>query len=320
MSNLFNSLNYLFQGKNDQDINSLTESEKYKLIEKLPTISKITIAQYLLKKMSSIKERFIESKKKMIENIETNCYKFYKTKISIKEIYDYCNSGKPEEYITYNLLKEKEASELTSKGSEKIDFIHSFFFELQHNNSLMLQFISNLPEKYYEQFSYFMVHFLYENTICSTFKYDELMLITYLILENLIIEKIPKNITNINLENSKKLYSLKNSFLFHYLRAFARKSAVRNFLIPFLSNSFSEIQSKKTSLNLDLGSINKAESSVESVNCQREASDRNLAILKELSNELGLENPAIAGRLTMRCVTNNLDAKEIFLQKKNDIG
>ena len=326
MSNLSNSLNYLFQEKNDQDINSLSESEKNKLIEKLPTISKITIVQYLLKKMASIKERFIESKKKMIENIEINCFKFYKTKIGIKEIYDYCNSGNPEEYITYNLLKEKDTNELISyKSLEEIDFIHNFFFELQKNNSLMLLFISKLSKDYFEQFSYFMVHLLYENTICSTFMYDELMLITYLLLEKLIILDIPKNITNKNLENNKKLFSLKDSFLYYYLKAFARKSAVRNFLIPFLSKIFSDVQSEKELLNIDLNSIIKTPGVGEFVNCQRKISERNipknLEVLGNSKDEFRLEkinfkssfepksNFIKAGRKTMAYTNNPLEIK-----------
>ena len=40
--------------------------------------------------MTSIKERFEDNKKDLLEKIKNNCYEFYKNKIRVEEIYDYC--------------------------------------------------------------------------------------------------------------------------------------------------------------------------------------------------------------------------------------
>ena len=69
------------------------------------------IVQNLLTELISIKNPFLETKNKMIEKIENNCYKYYKYTIQIKQIYDYCALKKPENSINYVLLKGKEAAD-----------------------------------------------------------------------------------------------------------------------------------------------------------------------------------------------------------------
>ena len=85
-----------------------------KIIEKLPTFKKISLLQGLLKEMKSIKERFEDNKNDMLTKISKNCYNYYRSKIGMKKIYDYCKSENPEINLDYILLENTQ--ELLSKN------------------------------------------------------------------------------------------------------------------------------------------------------------------------------------------------------------
>ena len=162
-----------------------TEEELYEYVEKLPTIQKIFIVQNLLKEMMSIKDRFEENKEKMIEKIDSNSFKYFKNLILIKEKYGYILSDNPEVSLNYTLLKNANDILCSFEEDNKV-FIENFFFELRNNNSLILEIIEQINSKYYEQLSNFMIHFLCRNTRNSASAQEELMIITYLIFENLL--------------------------------------------------------------------------------------------------------------------------------------
>ena len=224
------------------------EEEMYEYIYKLPTIQKIFIVQNLLKEMISIKFRFVENKEKMKEKIDLNSFKYFKNKVLIKEIYDYCQLDNPENPIKYNLLK--NANEILTNYEEvRKDFIENFFFDLRNNNTLMINIVENIDSKYYKQLSYFMVHFLYENPACCSFKQDELLIMTYLIIENFIYKKLPiilKKQTN-NIFKENKNYS----FLYYYLNAFTQKTEIRDYLISILEEIILKIENENKIFSLN---------------------------------------------------------------------
>ena len=110
----------------------------YDYVEKLPTIQKIFIVQTLLKEMISIKDRFEDNKEKMKEKIEDNCYKYFKNILSIKEIFDYCESKKPEVSLNYILFKNTDQILYSFEEARK-DFIEKFFLDLRNNYNFMLK-------------------------------------------------------------------------------------------------------------------------------------------------------------------------------------
>ena len=99
--------------KNSEYSNIKLENEEdiFSFIEKLPTIQKIFIVQNLLKEMISIKQLFLDNKQNMIKKIDSNCYKYYKNLLLIKEKLDYCQSKDKEKMINYILLKEEETND-----------------------------------------------------------------------------------------------------------------------------------------------------------------------------------------------------------------
>ena len=240
--------NYTFWNiiKNKNDNNNLPDNEKQiilgkpsnqldvkgdlmKKIEKLPTYIKICLLQGLLKEMKSIKERFEDNKKLLLKKIKNNCYNFYKSKIGMKEIYDYSTTNNPEIHNNYKLIDNPK-----DKLSHNYDILHNLLFLIRDNNDIMLNLIKKCPTDLFEQLSDFIVNYFYENTIDSSFNEEELIIIVYLILEDLIIKKMPKTFSEINKNNHSYI---DNSILSHIFRSITRKVDVRHFICIILSES-----------------------------------------------------------------------------------
>ena len=171
-------------------------------LSKINTFDKVVMLQKLLKEFSSIKGRFEENINKLTEKINKKCYEYFKNKIFIKEILDYCESNKPEEHKDYNLIENNE------KYFDKnvYQLIYDFYFLIRNENYIMLQIIKFSYGNANNELSDFFVNFLYENVINSSFIQDELILMIYLLLDDLFFESFPKFL-NINQINNNKLYT-----------------------------------------------------------------------------------------------------------------
>ena len=215
------------------------------------TFEKIVIVQNLLKEMTSIKERFEGNKEKMIEKIYFNCYNYFNDKVYIKEIFDYCITRKPEEHRDYQLI----SNILDYLDNNMYKSLYDFFFLIRNNNNLMLEIITLSDKFVYEELSDFIVNFFYENIINSSFAQEEVLLMIYLLLENLFFKKMPNNE---DLDNNN-IYStyINNSFLFYVFKALTRKIDIRNFLSSILNDIILRMESFRFPLSLDINIVNR---------------------------------------------------------------
>ena len=226
------------------------ESDVNSFLNKLPTIQKMFVVQNLLTELISIKNPFLETKNKMIEKIENNCYKYYKYTIQIKQIYDYCASKKPETSINYVLLKGKEAEVVLHEFEEsRKNFITNFFFELRNNNILMMKIIKEIDTNYYEQLGYFLTQFLYHNTTNTNFSQDELNLMLYLVMEDTVYNKFPAELTyeylyKLNFEKEK-------IFLYYFIKNLTKKVEIRNYLTNIFHDLILDLESKNQKLSMN---------------------------------------------------------------------
>ena len=172
------------------------ELQELEKIEKLSTFKKIKKLQYLLKEMISMKKTFEINKNKIIDKINQNCFNYYKNKISMKEIYDYCQSKNIEDHISYIVIKEpkKYLNEILQSLYEDI---FEFIFIFRNNNKMMIQLIDNCEQNDYGILCDFLINFYYEDTVNSSFIQEELMLIIYLIIEKHFMSELPKEILNL---------------------------------------------------------------------------------------------------------------------------
>lgn len=220
-----------------------------KNIYNLSTFEKIIFLQGLLKQITSEKDRFEGIKEKMISKINNNCYNYYKTKVKIKQIYDYCQSNNPNIYKEYILLPDSKSILL-----DKYDVIYKTFFILRNNNFKLLKIMNSSPMEYYKRFSNFLIHFFYENTISNSINNDELMLLIYLILENLILNKLPEKF---DITLVRKLF-LNNTFEFFIIMELTRRTDIRNYLVSILSDLILKIENYRDHLFIEIGKIDEA--------------------------------------------------------------
>ena len=128
---------------------------KYNEIDILSTFNKICLAQNLLKEMYSFKERFDDNKNKMIDEIGQNCFKYYKKKIIIKEIYDNFDSNNLDQYINYNLINNPDS--VLDKDIYKS--IYNFLFLIRNHYSSLMKIINYCDSENAKNLSFFLLIF-----------------------------------------------------------------------------------------------------------------------------------------------------------------
>ena len=214
-------------------------------IEKLSTYEKVQILQRLLKEMKSIKERFEENINIMLDRLKNNCKDYYKSQIGMKAIYDYCKSNNPEKYYNYVLVEKNEER----FGQKKYDIINKIIFLIRNNNDLLLELIKNCPSNSFDQFADFLVNFLFNNTIDSSFNEEELIIIIYLIIEENILSVAKES------KDEKNIYS-KKGFIHYLFKYLTRKPDVRSFTYSILSKYIIQFEEYNDSLSIETKILN----------------------------------------------------------------
>lgn len=178
----------------------------------------------------------------MLSKIDNKCYKYYKARINIKKAFDYILNDNSKinnlNYLLSNNLKE---------------LISNFYFLLQNDISLILQFIELSKKEDYEELSDFLVHFLFINLIKNPYVDEKLNLIIYLLQEKIIINDLPDKIEI----NSNIPYTyLQNTFLFHIFKSLTRKNDIRNFLRNILVDFMLRFENLKLTLSTKITDVN----------------------------------------------------------------
>ena len=251
IKNVVKIYNLVSKKSKEKKLIELSKQKIDKELESLPTFKKIVLLQNLLKEMRSIKDRFIVNKNNLIEKIYFSCYNYFNDKIYMKEIFDYCISGKPEEHIDCQLIS--DIQDYINKNLYQS--LNDFLFLIRNNNYYMLKIIKFCDKFSYEELSDFFVNFLYENVINSSFAQDELILMIYLLIEDIFLNKLP-NTLDFNINNIYNIY-IKNNFLFYVFQQLTRKIDVRNFLSSILNESIRRMENYRASLSLDINISNR---------------------------------------------------------------
>ena len=212
----------------------------------IPTIEKILTIQNNINEIISLKGIFINAQEIILKKLENQCNLYYSKKVYIKEIFD---SPKPEEPVYYQL--EKDAKKFLKDAYQST---YNFYFLIRNDNSLMLNLIELSEKSFYEGLSDFFVNYLYENIINISFVEEKLVMMIYLLLEKLILTKLPESIEE---DNKVPALYLKDTFLNCVFKDLTRKIDVRNFLYKILRNTILKIDKFRMVLSVDISVVNK---------------------------------------------------------------
>ena len=186
----------------------------------------------------------------MINEIRQNCFKYYKKKITAKEIFDYFESNNLEEHIDYKLINNPE--KLLDK--DLYLSIFNFIFTLRNNYSFVMKIIKYCDFNNYNDICYIFVHLFYEDISTTSFFQEELFIFIYLILDKLINEKMPKKLNNSDFVNNDDFYF---DFSYYLMSSLTKKADIRNYFCSFLKELLIKIEDYEDDLSPNLKIITK---------------------------------------------------------------
>ena len=238
----------------EKQIISIIDLSKY---EKLNTLEKLILLQKDLKIVSSIRHQFEENQNKLLEKLNKGCLNYYKNKMYMKKIFDYCCGEDANFFYEYNLLTEKKVKD---QLKDAYSDIYEFMLMLRKDNFLMIKILENYKSndlKDFDDLSDFLVSFCYEDVLNSSFAQEDLLIIIYLFIEKCIIKNMPenedlKNYTNTNLYEE----FFNQSFLSSIFKSLTRKPDIRNYLCSILSEEILNIENLRRTLSLKVKIIN----------------------------------------------------------------
>jgi len=222
------------------------ENKKEANLESNSLIDKILMIQSLLNKTYSAKMLFKETKDRIINNLYLKSKSYFEKKVKIKEVFD---TNKLGEQMAYT-LKVNPKQSLTSYQS-----LYDFYFLIRNDPLLLLNIIDLADKATYEELSYFLVHFLYENITNESYTENKLIIMIYLLLEKLIIKDLPDSID----EKNEKIPStfLNETFIFYVNKNLTRKLDVRKFLYDILKSFILKMENHKQFLTVEISMVNK---------------------------------------------------------------
>ena len=307
--------------KNQKKNNSSPESSKQKhysqflespdfkgdimeIISKLPTYKKICILQSLLKEMKSIKERLEDNIDNLLQKISQNCFYYFKSKIEMKEIYDYCQCENREINLNYTLCENTK-----EKLAKDYKLLSDVLFLMRENYNIMILIIKNCGQDAFESLADFLVNFFYENTVNSSFNQEELMILIYLLLEEFILIKMPKSFISLCSKNEGFFDSDFLNYIFKYI---TRKVDVRNYTCMILSSNIIKLEEANIDLSISLQKINERSqnSSKKSSITKKQSDDDQFVIVDKINTDLILQD-SLDFKLSRTLTTNFTDFEDI---------
>ena len=147
-------------------------------------------------------------------------------KVAINEAFDLAKSSTSPVPLSYKLLDDPQ-----EVLGNRCKVLEELLFCFRNDNKLILSLIDNCPKdkSQYESLSRFLVHNFYENILNSTFVQEEMLVLFYLLLEELIDKG------NVIVNKKGENHYLGGSFLFEMFRSLSLKEDIRAYLSVILN-------------------------------------------------------------------------------------
>ena len=188
------------------------------------SFEKLLKLQSTLQEEIALRDIFFENRDSLLKKVENNCIEYYKTLVSIQEIYDNKSQTDSSKKKIKYIFCDKPQSEM----AQYYDHLSSIFFYFHDNNELTLKLISYCPKEKYAQLANFICNYFYVNIFSSTFLNENLLTLLYLFLEKEIDELTIKEDNNDNL--LKPFLDRTNSFTPYLLECLTRKDEIKTYL------------------------------------------------------------------------------------------
>ena len=121
-----------------QTTNSIPESDLLNLISDLPSYKKICILQGLLKEMKAMKARLEDNIENLLKKMSQNSFYYFKSKVEMKEIFDYCQLADHEIDLDFSLCENS-----VKRLDKDYQILYDVLFLLRENYNIMLLVIKN---------------------------------------------------------------------------------------------------------------------------------------------------------------------------------
>ena len=190
--------------------------EEYE-IDPNSSFNRLRTLQKNLKEENALRENYSKTKDELLKKIDSHCYRYYKTKIAIHELYDMPIHSE------LNKMKYVVAENGQAELPQCYEPLYNLMFAFRNDNTMMLKLIEKSSINQYDNLATFIVHFFYENLLSSNQDSEDLLVILYLL-----IEKEIDGLKDIN--SYDNFLNQSKSFLARIFNNLSKKNDVRNYL------------------------------------------------------------------------------------------
>ena len=191
--------------------------------------------QTTLQEEVALRDIFFEDRDSLLKKIETNCLEYYKTRISIQELYDNNSQSDPNKKKIKYIFCEKPQSEIP----QYYEIVKKIIYYYHDNNELTLKLIEKCPKESYPSLANFICNYFYVNIFSSSFLNENLLTLIYLFLVKEVDKIILKDENSDNI--SKPFLDFSNSFIPYLLRSLVLKDDIKTYLENVLKKSLARV-------------------------------------------------------------------------------
>ena len=191
--------------------------------------------QTTLQEEVALRDIFFEDRDSLLKKIESNCLEYYKTRISIQELYDNNSQSDPNKKKIKYIFCEKPQSEIP----QYYEIVKKIIYYYHDNNELTLKLIEKCPKESYPSLANFICNYFYVNIFSSSFLNENLLTLIYLFLVKEVDKIILKDENSDNI--SKPFLDFSNSFIPYLLRCLVLKDDIKTYLENVLKKSLARV-------------------------------------------------------------------------------
>ena len=187
--------------------------------------NKLKKLQTTLKEEIALTDTFFENRDDLLKKIESNCYEYYKQRISMQEIFAHYKDTDQKEQVNNKKIKFEVSEKPQSELPQCFDIVYKLLFYFRNSKSLTLKLIE-LVEEFQKDQSELLANFLcnhfYVNILSSNNLNEHLLTLIFLLIDKELDRKIH--------HPESGFLDVKDSFIMIFLKNLSRRDDIKTFL------------------------------------------------------------------------------------------